>query len=173
MKPSKFILDANTLITPYKTYYNFDIAKGFWLNLKNYLEDGTIAMMDVVKEEVTRGQDELSSWVFDCNFGNEITRKDKEIIQIYKEVLLSIQGNPCYKSEALTEWSKGNVADAWIIAAAKKHNLTIVTFEVKNGNLNPKTPTGKAKIPDVAEEFGINCCDLFAMMRLIGMTVNG
>ena len=171
MITSKYILDSNSLITPYRQYYQFSIAEGFWVNLKKYMENGTIAMLDVVKKEILQGDDELSRWIESINLGNFLTRLDADVIKYYGDILESIQNNNCYTAEALTEWSRAGVADAWLIDKEKKNDLTVVTFEGSNKNLSEKSPSKKAKIPDIANEFGVNCCDLFEMMKAIGMTI--
>jgi len=37
MSKEIFLVDANTFITPYKTYYSFDISPPFWLFLKEHI----------------------------------------------------------------------------------------------------------------------------------------
>ena len=60
-----FLMDSNSYITPYKTYYNFDFAKGFWNALESGLQNRSIVMIDKVKEELLAGEDDLSDWVKD------------------------------------------------------------------------------------------------------------
>ena len=116
MEKELFLIDANSLITPYLTFYSFDLAKTFW------------------------------------NHG---------------EVLRHIQENPVYKPAALTEWSREEVADPWLIAAAAVGNYTIVSFENKNKGLNTRNPSKNAKIPDVAEVFKVEVQNLYYMMRVL------
>lgn len=54
-----FLIDANSLITPYLTFYPFDFAPGFWQQLANSIKNGQVAILDVVKAEILRGNDEL------------------------------------------------------------------------------------------------------------------
>ena len=58
-----FLIDANSLITPYLTFYPFDFAPGFWQQLANSIRNGQVAILDVVKAEILRGNDELKSWM--------------------------------------------------------------------------------------------------------------
>lgn len=51
-----------------------------------------------------------------------------------------LQTSPYYEETALSEWAKATVADPWLIAAAKVHNCTIITFEALNSNPNEKHP---------------------------------
>lgn len=62
MVKEKFLLDANTFITPYKNYYPFDFAPGFWTQLKTKLKLDSVYILDVARNEVMKGEDELSDW---------------------------------------------------------------------------------------------------------------
>ena len=56
----KFLLDANTFITPFQNYYSFDFAPGFWTQLEPKLKLDSVYVLDVAKNEVMKGEDELS-----------------------------------------------------------------------------------------------------------------
>jgi hypothetical protein len=132
---------------------------------------GHVILLDLVKNEILKGQkekekkDELTMWVE--RFGNDLilSRKNPEIMDMYLKVLDYIQNCDLYKSSALTEWSKKDVADGWLIAAACVGEYTITTFEERNNGLNPQYPSPEAKIPNICEHFSVECVDLFAMMR--------
>lgn len=160
-----FLIDTNTLITPYKNYYPFDLVPSFWIKLKSCIEDGTVVILDMVSEEVLKGNDSLTDWLRSIDAKNFISHISPSIITNYGNVLESIQNNPCYLEAALKEWSKVSVADPWLIATAIEHNFTIITFEQPNRNLNAKNPTRKAKIPDIAATFNVRSESLFYMMR--------
>lgn len=86
-----------------------------------------------------------------------------------KQILQHIQKNPVYKVAALTEWSRETVADPWLIATAASYNYTIITFEESNTGLSSRTPSKNAKIPDVAQTFGVKTEKLYYMMRELGL----
>lgn len=65
MVEEKFLLDANIFVTPYQNYYPFDFAPGFWNQLSPKLALENVAVLDVVKDEIIRGDDELSDWIKD------------------------------------------------------------------------------------------------------------
>ena len=160
-----FLIDTNALLTPHLMYYPFDLAPSFWEQLEEKLKDGSVVLLDMVKNEITEGHDELSNWMKSLQGINIIDHRTPEIIEKYSRVLGAVQSNTCYKQSALAEWSRESVADPWLIATAAVRKLTIVTFEKKNGGLSPKNPSKNAKIPDVAIEFGVSVCDLYYMMR--------
>ena len=162
-----FLMDSNSYITPYKTYYNFDFAKGFWNTLESGLQNRSIVMIDKVKEELLAGEDDLSDWVKNLEGIDVIDHRTEEVLNVYGSILQYVQTIGLYKVEALTEWSRENIADAWIIAVAKVYGFTIVTFEKPNNGLHANNPSRNAKIPDVAKVFGVDTIDLFDMMRYL------
>ena len=72
----------------------------------------------------------------------------------------------------MTEWSKGSVADPWLIATASEHNYTLVTFEVPNKGLNSRYPSKNAKIPDIAKVFEVEVANLYHMIRELGFKLH-
>ena len=46
----------------------------------------------------------------------------------------SIQNDKRYKESAIEEWSRKDVADPWLIAAAKVYGLKVVTSVQKSEN---------------------------------------
>ena len=128
-------------------------------------------MLDKVKDELLKGDDELSDWMLSLQVNRLIDHRDPDILGKYGAVLQYVQSDQRYKPAALEEWSKDSVADAWLIATAAAHNCTIVTFETRNGGLSVSNPSKNAKIPDVADIFGVVTKDLYYMMRALGITL--
>ena len=168
-----FLIDSNSLITPAKQYYKFEIAPKFWDQISSKIANGDIVILDTVKNELLRGNDELSDWVSNLNIHTYIKHNDKPILDKYREVLTNIQTNPCYKPEALQEWANVSVADPWLIATAAKFGYTIVTFETTAGaGLSPNAPSKNPKIPDVAKAFNVKTVNLYYMMSALGITLS-
>lgn len=164
----KYIIDSNSLITPFEKYYPFDFAKSFWQQLKINIEYGNIVILDMVKSEITTKKDELSDWLNALTICDYIDHRNTDIIEVYSQVLESIKNNNCYKDTALNDWSSINSADPWLIATAKVNNYTIVSFETPNKGLNASNPSRRPKIPDIANDFEVEVIDLFTMMRALG-----
>lgn len=167
MEKELFLIDANSLITPYLTFYSFDLAETFWYQMELHIQNGDIAILDLVKSEVLKGKDSLKEWMENVEVGHLIDHRDPAIIVKYREVLRHIQDNPAYKPAALTEWSREEVADPWLIATANVRNYTIVSFENENKGLNTRNPSKNAKIPDVAKVFKVEVQNLYYMMRVL------
>ena len=161
----RFLIDANAIITPYLNYYPFDFAPKFWEQLEINIENGSITILDLVKDEITKGEDSLSEWLKKISIGSFVDHRDGAIVGKYSEILQYIQTAGCYNSNALIKWSQNNVADPWLIATAKICNYTIITFEKPVGSLSDRNPSGNPKIPDICTKFEVEYNDLFYMMR--------
>lgn len=165
-----FLIDANALITPYRFYYAFDIAPSFWGKLADAFKNNRIVLLDKVKDELLKGEDDLTNWI---KANEEIIGvcdyKTESVISNYQSVLQYIQTCGLYKESALAAWVPANIADPWLIAAAKANSYTVVTLEAPSGGLSTKTPNKNAKIPDVAKALGVKTSSLFEMMRTLGI----
>ena len=168
-----FLIDSNSLITPAKQYYKFEIAPKFWEQIASKLAHGDIVILDSVKNELLRGNDELSEWVKNLNIRTYIKHNDIQILRKYSDVLISIKNNKCYKPEALQEWAQASVADPWLVATAATFGYTIVTFETTAGTgLSPNAPSKNPKIPDVAKIFNVKTANLYYMMSALGIRLS-
>lgn len=162
-----FLLDANTFIEPYKKFYSFTIAPKFWEFLKNEIETGTVALLDVVVKEISKGKDDLAAWMgaIACT---HVDRRGPDILACYAKVLNHIQTSGYYTERALTTWS-GDIADPWIIAVADARKYTVVTFEQPNSSLGTSL-TSRPKIPDVCCALGVNYISLYQFMNTRGFS---
>jgi len=170
-KAETFLIDANALITPFQKYYPFNWAPLFWQCMKDAILSGDVLLLDVVKKEILKGQkedekkDALTEWIEMFGDGVVLNSQNNEILNMYKEVLEYVKTCGLYQSSALMEWANDDVADPWIIASACTGGHIIITFESSSSSLNKKSPSKKAKIPDVSKHFSVECKDLFYMMR--------
>jgi len=169
MVEERFLLDSNSFIAPYNNFYPFDITPGFWNQLLPILVKDNVMILDLVKSEVEKGGDELTNWINSIEDINVLDRRDQIIISKYSEILKFVQESELYNDKALREWSRSNVADPWLIAAASTSGSSLVTFESSAGIINPNNPSGKPKTPDVAKKFGVKCVDMFYFMRKMGI----
>lgn len=161
----KFLIDSNSLITPYKMYYPFDFARKFWDQLFEKIKNQDVFLLDLVKEELIIGDDDLSKWVASIDSQLIIDRRDPRILVNYSDVLAHLQTSGLYQEKALATWSQAHIADPWLIATARTYGLTVITLEKPKGGLNVQNKVGSAKIPDVCNVFDVQCKDLFYMMR--------
>ena len=167
----KFLMDSNSFITPYRLYYAPDLTPNFWKKLSSCTKSGRLVLLDMVKDEVSKGQDDLANWLKEQSGFVFCNHKSEEIVNKYQQILQYIQTCGLYKEQALHAWAQGDVADPWLIAAASVNNYTIITLEVSSGNLIKNTPNKNAKIPDVARNFGVKTNNLYYMMRQLKISI--
>ncbi|MBR3355085.1 MAG: DUF4411 family protein [Oscillospiraceae bacterium] len=160
-----FLLDSNIFITPHRVYYPFDFAQGFWEQLENALKLDNVIILDVVVSEVSKLEDELSTWIGGIEDFESISVKSASFVVNYGKVLSYVQNCGFYREEALRNWAGGDIADPWLVAVAMEIGATIITEETSAGGLTVKNKSRNAKIPDVANHFGIKCENLFYFMR--------
>lgn len=168
-----FLLDTNTFLTPYESYYAPDLVPSFWNALEKVLtRHEKVAVLDLVEDEILKGEDNLTQWFQELaakQIIKIISHNDIEIISWYGKILQFLQENPLYTDRALRNWAQQNIADPWLIAAAKAYGYTIITFEVPAGTITANSPTSKPKIPTVGRHFGVMCHNLYYFMRQMGI----
>ena len=169
-----YIVDSNVFIESHRRFYSFRIAPPFWTFLANEITVGRMAVLDVVKNEITKGTDRLSSWIKELDF-TAINHRDPDIVGRYREVMDYIQNNPHYDNDALRHsgWAEANHADPWIIASAKARGYSVVTMEQPIlHNLGANT-TKKIFIPDICNGLGVAWIDLFEMLDMYDFSFTG
>lgn len=159
----KYLIDANSLIRPARAYYPFDFAPSFWRQLHPKITLDKIAILDKVHAELLQGTDALAEWARNLPDSCVMPTNDGQITMVYTEILTYIQQSKCYNDAALRLWSQFDIADPWLIAAAKAYGYTILTFEQSAGIITTKSRN--PKIPDIARHFHVPCASLFDMMR--------
>lgn len=172
MGSETFLVDSNSLITPFRSYYPFDLASNFWEKLGFAIKSGQVRILDLVAKEILNGSgDALENWLVSLNI-EYIDRRNYQVISEYRRILDYIQNNPCYKAEALKKWSKFGIADPWLIAVSSVYRTTLVTFEEPNKGLNSNSPSKNPKIPDVAARFDVKTANLFYLMRQLQINLD-
>ena len=53
------MIDANTLMTASRSFYAYDLIPSFWGIFEEKIKVGNIVLLDMVKAEIDKGQDEL------------------------------------------------------------------------------------------------------------------
>lgn len=168
----KYLIDSNSLISPYRTFYQFELVPSFWNWFKKAYDD-SIYLVDKVRDELCHAKgtsrDDLQLWIENnCLTKSKIIlpNTDMDILSEYREVLNYVNKAPVYTQKSYDEWAKFDKADPWLIAIAKANDYTIVTMEERIGNLNPKNPMSKEpRIPDVCDALGVECINLYDLMR--------
>ena len=166
-----FLLDSNAFMTPFRFFYAFDLVPAYWKELEKHINAGRVVVLDAVKDEIEKGQDDLSDWLSSVDNLKVVPKVTEQTVKAYQEVMNFVASSGYYKESAVTTWAPANIADPWLIASAKTNSYTLVTEEVKSGGLSKKTPNKSAKIPDIAEYLGVKTIGVFDMMRKLGIQI--
>ena len=161
-----FVLDANVLIDPARSYYAFDLVPAFWRLMVGLAKSGRIESIDRVHTELQRGNDDLADWA-GRDFADAFARTDTPaVVQAYARVMQWMEAARQYRTAARTEFANG--ADGWLVAYAMAHGRIIATNEKANPESKVKVP-----LPNVSAAFDVECVDIFEMLRRLGARVTG
>lgn len=64
MIPEVFALDANFVIEAYRRTYSMDVFPIFWDKISELAHRGVLCSIDIVRDELCRVKDDLSSWCY-------------------------------------------------------------------------------------------------------------
>lgn len=170
-KTEIFLLDSDSFITPYRLYYAFDLVPAYWSAISRHINSGKIVVLDMVKDEIDKGKDELSAWITEMENLIVVSHENVETISKYQEIIQYIATCGLYKESALHNWARNNIADPWLIASSAVNGYTLITEEVGSGGLSPKNLNKMAKIPDVAKHFGVKTENIYQMMRKLNIRI--
>lgn len=165
-----YLLDSNIYINFYDRYYKIDFFPTFWDKLTKILNEKVVIPRIVIDENY---QDLwLKDWL-SSNYNKSYINQKKYSAE-WIEVLRYIATCVLYNDAVLASekgWAHEKIADAWLIAIAKKENYTIVTDEIRNPNLNRIHPSKNAKIPDVCEQLGVRCISMNEFFKEVQLSV--
>jgi len=150
-----YCLDANVLIEPWQKYYSPKYCPDYWKVMNSLGTDGRIFIPELVFEEITRTDDELSDWL--KNSDVPIRKMGEEVISCWKKILDS---DPLHKF-LVDNIKNRSLADPWVIAHAMNEKATVVTKENKETALNTK----RIKIPNVCDNMKIRWINDFQFIE--------
>lgn len=158
------LFDANTFMESMRTYYPIDVAPAYWAWLQKAHENGDLASVGAVYDEIVGGnrQDSLVKWAKEMpsSFWLPDTADSLNAVTMLGEWAHDA-GRP-YNDAAKAEFMAS--ADLRLIAQAYVTGATVVTRETSA----PDAKT-RIKIPDVCESFGIPCSQPFPVYRSLGL----
>lgn len=142
---NKYCLDANVLIQAWQKYYNPRFCPDYWNILIKLGKQDKIFIPELVYEEITRTEDELSRWLKASKIP---IKKITEPVTICLQKIYS--ANPVHKN--LVDNINGrSLADPWVIAHSIFENAIVVTKEEKITALNSK----RIRIPNVCDNMDV------------------
>jgi len=157
----EYWLDADSFIRASRTAYRFSFDPPFWGFLQEKAQYGVIGSPSIVFDQELASsnkiaeKDLLELWAREQRETLFIT-PDESVQHEFSRVVNYVQSNGRFSQHNIASFMSG--ADPWMVAYAMAHGGKIVTFEVSAlKSTNPK-------IPDIANEFGVECINLWDML---------
>ena len=159
-----YLLDADTLITADRDAYPLNRFPIFWDWLRY---QGTLGLVKVPIEqfeEVTSGKGELVDWLCDPENKSELLLSDESDVELVGDT--TIDGYGQLDEEGIAFVGR----DPFLIAHARVGlgQRTVVTFEVSK----PSKVGKNRKVPDVCKDFGVPCCTLYEVIKLLDFSTS-
>jgi hypothetical protein len=141
-----------------------DVWPTFWTKITKMINSGYIFSSVEVKEEINKGNDELTVWLKNNAPQNFFISLTPKVIEKYQETQDWARKENRYTEAALKTFA--DVADAYLVATAAANKMTLVTYEESN-------PQAKKRvlIPDVCNGLGVRYCNLNTVLRELGTTI--
>ncbi len=148
--PPPYSFDTSTCLNGRRDLLPPEVFTSLWANIEELIAAGGIQAVDVVKDELTKRDDEVSAWAKSQNrlfvpLDAEIQRATREVLASHPKLMGRGQGR--------------NAADPFVIGLAIATNGTVVTEETRTGNLD------KPRMPDVCEALGIPWLNLIGFIK--------
>lgn len=129
MDGTKFLLDANVLITAHRSYYAFDLCPGFWRAVQSGFAAERIYSTRRVQAELRAGGDALAAWI-DNELPEEFFVDDSAaaVVAEYGPMMAWVASKdflPAAEAKFATD------ADGWLVATAKQAHFHLVTHEIR------------------------------------------
>lgn len=157
------LLDANVFIEAKNFYYGFETFPCFWEWLDTEQAKGHIGSIQLICDELLKGNDGLAAWTKDRKdsgwfFPVDDTETQQNLAKIAEWVM-----NQTYKDAAKADFLSGG--DPWLIAKSMSIGGTVVTQETYDPLIKKKV-----KIPNVCRAFSVSYIDTFGLLRQSGAT---
>ncbi|HPI78558.1 MAG TPA: DUF4411 family protein [bacterium] len=157
-----YVLDSDVFIGAARSYYAFDISPRFWNCLTQLAEDGRIASIDRVKQELDRGNDDLREWA-NTRFSQAFKSCDDDsVIAAFSETMKWVGSHKKFEDAAKSVYA--SKADGWLVAYAKAKGFIVVTQEIFSPEARNRIP-----IPNICEAFSVRYVNTFQMLRDLGV----
>jgi len=156
-----YLLDANVFIEAKNHYYRFETFPVFWDWLDEEQNLGHIASIQMIGDELLRGNDILADWARERkNSGWFLPNTDTKIQESYTQIVEWVIKQPFRDTAKLKFLDE---ADPWLIAKAKVAGATVVTLEAYKPDIKKKV-----EIPNVCRAFNVPYITTFELLRQRG-----
>ena len=144
-----YSIDTNIFINAWTRDYPPDVVPGLWECFEDLIHEGRMHASKEVLLEIERKADDVYDW---C--------KAQKGLWIPLDAATVVQAQAILSAfpDFVKTGTGRNQADPFVIALAKVHGYTVVTWE-KGGSKS------KPRIPYICDEFGVPCTNLIGMAK--------
>lgn len=174
MADTKYVLDADVLVTAARDYFAFDLVPDFWHALEAHANVDRVCSIDEIRQRELKHPDKLRDWARSSFSAAFRSTADDVVIAAYADIARwarrrqAVQGPRRERESRAAHLAKFlDGADGWLIAFAKAYHHTVVTLESKSGE-----GAYEIKIPNVCEAFDVPWCRTWDMMRDLGIVLS-
>lgn len=136
----------------------------FWMRISELIRDGKIVTSVKVKEEIDRGNDELTQWIRQNQVPGFYCLLEQDVLDKYAELQQWANNLNRFTTVALNDFA--NVADAYLVATAAAKKWTLVTYEKPDPLCRRRV-----KIPDACVALEVDYCNLTEALRRLGVKI--
>jgi hypothetical protein len=151
----KYCLDANVLIKAWREHYSPKFCPDYWKVLNILGRANKIFIPELVYEEITRTEDDLTEWLKASEIS--VHKIDGSVTECLKNIYAV---NPLHKF-LVDNIKQRSLADPWVIAHALNEKCCVVTRENKETALSSR----RIKIPNVCENMGVRWINDFQLIE--------
>lgn len=160
-----YVVDSNFFLQAHKMHYPMDVAPGFWVKVSDLANQRRIISIDKVRDELYTNPDTLTTWM-DQNLPADFFKDTNSVLAKYGQVCAwAASRSAHYKPGALSTFLQADEADAFLVAYALAHGLTLITHETSDPNRK-----SSIKIPDACAPLGVQFLNTIQMFRAMGET---
>jgi len=157
-----YLMDANSFMEPFNSYYSLEYVPGFWNALIREHQKGNIFTISAIRNEILRREDVLKQW-FESDLPKTFICDENEQTQkIYKSIISWAQNHPVFSPVNKRKFADG--ADGLLVAYAKVHGMVVVTQEKEVG-----IESKQIKIPNVCKQFDVPYMNVVEMLQALNV----
>ena len=153
----KYVIDTNVVVSfmhhDEEEYYGSDIFKPQWQFIENLIERGVI----IAPRKV---EDELKKWIIEIpEMAGWLKKYAHMFIDIDNDQLISAK--PILAKYEVYGTTDNYLGDLTVMSLASCMGLAVISLEGKK----PQNSLKKPKIPNVCDEFGVECYSVTGFLR--------
>ena len=150
-----YSFDTSAFINGRRDLLRPTVFQTLWKRIEEEIAAGSIQCPDVVREEISRREDEVHAWV--KSQPGLFVPLEEDIQRATKHVLAAAP-------RLVGKGGRRNMADPFVVALAMARDGVVVTEESRSGNIE------RPRIPDACEAMGIRWLPLMSYVEEQGWT---